>query len=162
VGEWVPPVAGRSEPIFLNGNAWERTADRIQRYDEFDTRPSWVYLESDLAPGHEFTFPIVGPFYEDTFVDARILPSGDVVTPAGSFHAVECVYLVDLGVIEMRDPFGNRYRRNSFYGAVAYAPSIGPVASYEWRSLYQELDFSPFRAADFAIALKDWVSPASP
>ena len=56
------------------------------------------------------------------------------VTALGNIpRSIEVLYMVDYGVSEATDQFGNPigYSGAFGYGAITYAPRVGPVASYE-------------------------------
>jgi len=159
-----PPAELRTaeNPLFLSGYAWERTPDRIQGYGDLDAQPSWRYLDSDLSPGHEFTFQLLPSLSDDIFLHGRVLPWRRVETPAGAFLVVECLYVVDYGLTESRDELGNvrGYLGAFSYGTVAYAPDVGPVASYERELVQTGMPLTP-GAGDFTISLKGWAQPTS-
>ena len=120
-------------PILLHGYAWEKTEDHIGTYNDIDMLLAYKYLESDLDPGHEFTFQLVPLLADDVFLHCRILrrfsyrlDSGDKAT------AIECLYLIDYGIAEMRtiyDPVA--YFGGFVYGTITYVMDVGPVYCYE-------------------------------
>jgi hypothetical protein len=127
--EWAGPF-----PIFVSGYAWEKTRDRIGGYGDLDRELSWMYLESRLTPGHEFSLQLVPSIANNVFLHARILPRRSVETTAGRYrNVVECLYVVDFGVSEATNGVGEPlgYYGVFNYGTVAYAPEVGPVDSYE-------------------------------
>jgi hypothetical protein len=120
-------------PLFLQANAWERTDTWIGKYGDEGSDLAWKFLESDLEPGHEFTHALtwVG---NDVFLHCRILHELTIETEIGSYgKAIECVYLVDMGIWVAVDIFGEviGWSRPFEYGLVTYAPTVGPVRSYE-------------------------------
>jgi hypothetical protein len=120
----------------LHGYAWEKTARWIGTYGDVDTLLAWKFLTSALAPGSEFTHPLVPSLATDVWLHGRILDRQRVRTPAGTFeNAVVCAYLIDFGMAELTDESGNfmGYTRMFNYGSVAYVNTVGPVACYERR-----------------------------
>ena len=117
-------------PLYLFGYAWEKTDAYIGSYGDLNTLLSWLYLEADLTPGHEFTIQLVPDLADDVFLHARVLADKAVTTDLGTVaHAIEVLYEVDYGVGEVFLPLG--YTRTFDYGTITYAPGIGPVATYE-------------------------------
>jgi hypothetical protein len=125
------------EPVFLDGYAWAKTPVNIGGYGALDRNLSWLYLEARLRPGHAFILPLVPSIAHDVFLYGLMLPNRRVLTPAGEFTAVTCLYLIDYGIAEATDTTGNPlgYWRTYEYGLVAYAPGVGPVFAYERRML---------------------------
>lgn len=125
------------EPVFLDGYAWAKTPLNIGGYGALDRNLSWLYLEARLRPGHAFILPLVPSLAHDVFLHGLMLPRRSVLTPAGEFTAVVCLYLIDYGISEATDATGNPlgYWRTYDYGLVAYAPEVGPVFGYERRML---------------------------
>lgn len=120
--------------LFLFGYAWIRTSSWIGSYGDVDTLLAWKYLTANLTPGSEFTHQLVPSLATDVFLHGRILTPQNIVTPAGTFrHATVCLYLVDYGISQGRDEYGNPtgYSREYSYGTVTYVDGVGPVASYE-------------------------------
>ena len=141
-GRW--PDAGRiatapratavDQPLFLFGYAFEKTRDYIGNYGDLNLDLSWKYLESDLRPGAEFSMQLVPDLADDVFLHVRVLQEATVTTALGSIpHAIKVLYLVDYGVSEASDLFGNPVGYLGYYGyaTITYAPRVGPVASYE-------------------------------
>lgn len=125
------------KPLFLHGYAWEKTDEWIGGYGDIDKLLAWKYLEADLGVGHEFTHQLLPSFADDVFLHARILTHGTYRTEAGTFQkAVECLYLLDYGVwaaVGEGDPDPIGYQRLFDYATIVYAPTVGPIYSYERR-----------------------------
>ena len=125
--------AGR-EPLFLHGYAWEKTDRRIGGYGDLSRELSWLYLEADVRPGHEFTLQLVPDLTDDVFLHGLLLDRAVVTTPAGTFRGcVVCLYVVDYGVSRFTNDWGGTlgYVRTFDCGTIAYAAGVGPVHSYE-------------------------------
>jgi hypothetical protein len=123
-------------PLYLHGYAFTKTMDYIGGYGDVDTDLSWKFLESDISPGHEFVFQLVPGLADDVFLHSRILGQVDFRTEAGTFeNCVECLYMIDYGISEATDEQGNPlgYFTYHDYGTIVYAPTVGPIYSYEWR-----------------------------
>jgi hypothetical protein len=121
-------------PLLLHGYAWRKTDTWIGTYGDIDTLLAWKFLEWPLTSGHEFTHQLVPGLADDVFEHCRILPSLSVQTEAGLFcRTIECLYVIDYGVLCETDLEGNPigYLRFFDYGTVVYAPTVGPVYSYE-------------------------------
>ena len=121
-------------PLFLFGNAFEKTREYIGSYGDLNLDLAWKYLESDLRPGSEFSMQLIPDLADDVFLHVRVLNVGTVVTALGSFpRAIEVLYFVDYGVNEETDGLGNPIGFSGAfgYGTITYAPRVGPVASYE-------------------------------
>jgi hypothetical protein len=122
--------------LFLFGYAWKRTSEWIGSYGDVDTLLAWKYLTKNLTPGSEFLHRLVPSLAPDVFLRGRILERQTVQTLAGTFtDAVVCLYSVDYGISPAINGADDTtgYSRYYSYGTVAYADSVGPVASYERR-----------------------------
>jgi hypothetical protein len=123
-----------ADPLFLHGGAWEKTEEWIGTYGDIDTLLAWKFLETELSPGHEFTFQLVPSLANNVFLHARVRRLTSVQTPVGTFEkALELVYMVDFGLSIFSTVFqpDNVFMRMITYGNVIYAPTAGPVMSYE-------------------------------
>jgi len=121
-------------PLLLHGGAWEKTASHLGMYGELDTNLAWLFLTSNLSPGSEFSLPLVPSVADDAMLYGRVHRRVAVETEIGTFaKALDCLYIIYFGVAEMRDTGGQLlgYVRTFDYGRVIYAPTIGPVYSYE-------------------------------
>jgi hypothetical protein len=120
-------------PNLLHGYAWEKTEDHIGTYSDLDTLLAYKYLESNLNPGHEFTFQLVPTLASDVFLHCRILRQYSYRFDNGERKtAVECLYLIDYGVAEMRTPYDPVAYFGGFdYGSVTYVKDVGPVHCLE-------------------------------
>jgi len=123
-----------SPPILLHGYIWEKTREHIGTYGDFDLSLAWKFLESNVSPGHEFTFQLVPALADDVFLHALVLPARYANRPPVALAAVEVLYVIDFGVSEATDQSGQplRFFRFYSYGTVTYAPGVGPVASVEY------------------------------
>jgi hypothetical protein len=138
-------------PTFLHGGAWEKTGEEIVTYGAFDTLPHWKFLEANLAVGHEFTHEI---FSGGPVLHCRILRRVDFETEIGVFEkAIECLYMVDSGILTFMGEYGPiGWSRFFEYGTVVYAPTVGPVYSYE-RLFVQPGDPPDAGFADVTVSL---------
>ena len=119
-------------PVFLHGGIWEKTAGYIGTYGDVDTLLAWKFLESDISAGHEFIFQLVPSLASNVFLHCKVLGHSTIETGHGTYkRAVECLYIVDYGLITMETIYGTRYSRVYDYSTITYAPGIGPVLSYE-------------------------------
>ena len=126
-------------PLFLFGYAWEKTREYIGSYGDLNTLLSWKYLEADLEPGHEFTIQLVPDLADDVFLHARVLSERTATTVLGDHpHSIDVLYVVDYGVSAQTDEDGNLmgYTHPFDYGTIAYAPRVGPIATYERNLVY--------------------------
>ena len=123
-------------PLLLHGYAWAKTADWIGGYGDIDTLLAWKFLEADLAPGANFRFQLLPSVADDIYLHALVLSQRSVTTELGTFEkCVECLYMIDYGVSGLTDNTGQEigFFRTFDYGTIVYAPTIGPVSSYERR-----------------------------
>jgi hypothetical protein len=121
-------------PLFLFGYAFEKTREYIGSYGDLNLDLSWKYLESNLQPGSEFSMQLVPDLADNVFLHVRVLRELTASSALGNLpRAIEVLYVVDYGVSEATDDLGNPigYFSAFGYGAVTYAPRVGPVASYE-------------------------------
>lgn len=128
------PLGEPSPHLFLSGGAWRKTASAILGYGDFDTLPSWKYLDSNIVPGAQFTLQLIPSLASDVFLHGRIAGRKSVTTPSGTYpNAIECEYMVNYGIAAMTDDQGGLlgYQRSVSYGTVAYVDSLGPVACSE-------------------------------
>jgi hypothetical protein len=127
--EIIPP-----DPLLLHGYAWEKTGEWIGTYGDLDTLLAWKYLEANLEVEHEFTHQLVPAIADDAFLHCRILSQLDFETDVGVFEkAIECLYVVDYGIWTIPGVGGKTigWSRTIDYGVVVYAPTVGPIYSYE-------------------------------
>ncbi len=130
LGDWCAVL----RPLLIHGGIWERAEGWIGTYGDLDRALAWKFLESDLSIGHEFTFQLLPSLVEDVFLHCRIVGVSIVETGVGVFkNALECIYLIDYGIMAVRDQHGDPvgYCRPCGYGKVYYVPDIGPVYAYE-------------------------------
>ncbi len=122
----------RRTPIILHGGIYEKTEDYIGTYGDVDTFLAWKFLESEISTGHEFTFQLIPSLAGDIFMHCKVLGRGTVETEYGTYkNAVECLYIIDMGMGEMNRIDGTFYFRYYEYGTITYAPGTGPIMSYE-------------------------------
>jgi hypothetical protein len=121
-------------PTLLHGGIWEKVDEYIGTYGDLDTDLAWKFLESDISTGHEFSFQLVPSIASDVFLHCKVLGQGTVETSYGTYKkAVECLYIIDYGLSSTETIDGTRYWRVYEYGTITYAPTVGPVLSYERR-----------------------------
>ncbi|UCH83030.1 MAG: hypothetical protein JSW50_11230 [Candidatus Latescibacterota bacterium] len=121
-------------PYLLRGGAWEKTAEWIGLYDDLSARLAWKFLAEDITVGSEFSYQLIPDFSDDTFLHGRVYRQTSVETEIGTFEkALDCLYILDFGISTVTDLQGEvvGYMRSFDYGRVIYAPTIGPVYSYE-------------------------------
>lgn len=121
-------------PLLLGGGAWKKESQSIGLYGEMDQNLAWLYLTSHLSPGSEFSLPLLPWLSDEAALYTRVHRRIDVETPVGTFaKALDCLYIVDYGIVYLSDGQGQDlgYLRMILYGRVIYAPTIGPVYSYE-------------------------------
>ena len=123
-----PPIG--LNPIFLHGGAWRKTDDWIGTYDDLDAQPSWRFLEGDTRPGSKFTFQLFPGLAEDIFLHVVVRGEINIETPVGTFtDALDVVYMIDFGIKIVPEVLG--FSRVISFGNIVYAPTVGPVKSYE-------------------------------
>jgi hypothetical protein len=124
----------QSMPYLLHGGAWEKTAEWIGLYNDLGARLAWKFLAEDITVGSEFSYQLIPDFSDDTFLHGRVYRQTSVETEIGTFEkALDCLYILDFGISTVTDLQGEvvGYMRSFDYGRVIYAPTIGPVYSYE-------------------------------
>lgn len=116
-------------PSLLHGYAWEKTEDYIGSYADLDTFLAYKYLESNLNPGHDFTFQLVPSLASDVFLHCRILRRFSYTLEGGERGtAIECLYLIDYGIAEIRTIYDPEAYFTLFdYGTIIYVMDVGPV-----------------------------------
>ena len=123
-----------SDPLLIHGGVWEKTTRWIGTYGDIDELLAWKFLTDELRPGNEFVHQLIPSLADDVFLHCRIERELTVETNEGDVaKAIECLYLVDLGVSPVFNPGGNQgeYARPIIYGSVIYAPNVGPVYCHE-------------------------------
>lgn len=121
-------------PILMGGYAFEANDDGIYGYGDLNTDYSWLYLESDLSVGHEFSIQLVPDLVDDIFLDGRIWSIGDLEVNGRTYEScVECFYVIDFGITIATDEEGNVLfsARSYLFGSVHYAPGFGPVLCHQ-------------------------------
>lgn len=108
--------------------------DEIAAYRDTPAMRAWLYAEPDLTPGHAWRLQLIPDVADSVFLDASVIGSTDVTTPAGSFAATLRVrYDVDYGWLDATDSLGavvGRTRART-RGEMFYAPGVGPVLARE-------------------------------
>ena len=125
-----------SYSVLLNGEfAWLETADEIAawRCNLANTR-SWRWLVSNLTIGNTFTLQLIPDVANDVFLHGTIAAIEPATVPAGTYPGcVRVDYVIDYGTSECVDqnglPLGS-YRAET-RGYIRYAPTVGPVESFE-------------------------------
>jgi hypothetical protein len=125
-----------SYALLLGGEfAWLKTAGEIAawRCNLANTR-SWRWLVSDLTIGNTFTLQLVPDLASNVFLHGTIAAIEPATVPAGTYNnCVRVDYVIDYGTSECVDgggvPVGTS--RSETRGYVRYAPSVGPVESFE-------------------------------
>src|SRR5262245_17866836 len=72
------------QPNFLDGYAWEKSAEHIGGYGDVSTHLSWLYLES-TREGDAFTLQLLPELVSDAFLHGLVLGRRTIQTPAGEF-----------------------------------------------------------------------------
>lgn len=136
-----PEVAARAQsladaatPYFLGGYAFAAEEDGYFGYGDLDTEHSWIYLQGDLAVGSQFSLQLIPDLADDVWLHGRVWSIEDRSLGGALYrNALECMYLVDLGVQTLTDEGGNPIGTSHayIYGATTFAPGVGPVASRE-------------------------------
>jgi hypothetical protein len=125
-------------PTFLFGGAFEKSDAYTGLYGDLDLDLAWKYLEENLDIGHEFTLQLVPSLANDVYLRARVHEKRFIDSGMGApFHALEVIYMIDFGILEILDLGGNHigYSRAFSVGNVVYIADVGPVWSEE-RNLY--------------------------
>ena len=123
-----------ANPVFIHGGAWLKTEEEIVKFGDLSPLPSWQFLTDQLSPGDEFTFQLAEGFVDDIYLYCRVDRVLTVETQAGNFKkAIDCLYIIDYGVSALSSSQGEiiGYFRSVDAGRVIYAPTVGPVYSYE-------------------------------
>jgi hypothetical protein len=121
-------------PIFLHGGAWEKSSSGIVMYGPFDQDPAWRYLTSNLRVGSSFSLQLLPGIAPNAYLHGTVYRQISAETELGTFKkALDCLYIVDYGITAVTDLQGEimGYVRNMALGRVIYAPTVGPVYSYE-------------------------------
>jgi len=131
-------IARINPPIFLDGYAFSAEDDGIFGYGDVDAEHSWIYLPADLEVGTEFSIQLLPSISDDLFLYGSIWSIGDLVKDGISYRNVlECMYAIDLGMVNIVDEEGNLIGEfhSYMYGSIHYAPGFGPIKSLERRYL---------------------------
>jgi hypothetical protein len=153
------PSGGFAEPRFVHPGLWRRTAKWIGSHDpaDTDTFPDWIFLEADLRPGSSFSMPLVPGLAPEVTLNARVVRSLSLQTPAGYFTgAIEVHYFIDYGVFSARDDAGAflGWGRQFTCGSVIYVPGVGPVRDDERGLLFAGASRRP-GSGDLLLVLTD-------
>jgi hypothetical protein len=125
-------------PMLVHGGDWEKTLTYIGTYSGVEPRLSWKFLTKYLHAGSTFSYQLWPTLYPDVVLRCRVYRTTTVTTAAGTFmKALDCLYTLDYGITTAIDDYGNPigYLRTFDYGRVIYVPEVGPVYSYERRSV---------------------------
>lgn len=121
--------------ILLGEAAYRKTVDEVAAYRrDQEAMISWLWLVSDLTIGNTFELQLVPDLADDVWLYGTIAAWEDVSVPAGLFE--DCLrvdYLIEYGEIVCTDEFGSESGafRSETFGHVHYAPSVGPIESFE-------------------------------
>lgn len=124
------------DAILLGGDfAYRKSISEIAawRCNLANTR-AWLWLVSNLSPGHQFQLQLVPDLASDVFLHGTIGAVEPVAVPAGAFPFCQRVdYLVDYGLGSCTDENGTPLGtyRSVTRGAVWYVAGVGPVKSTE-------------------------------
>ncbi len=144
-------------PYLIHGGIWEKNDEWIGTYCYIDTNLCWKFLEEDLAPGNEFTHQLIPALTDDTFLHCKVLRMTNIRMDGHVYpNALECVYILEYGPFAFRTPSGDPYGwcRLYDYGVVIYAPTVGPIYSYE-RVLVEAGDGESPGVGDRTLVLTD-------
>jgi hypothetical protein len=134
-------------PVLLGGYAFAAEDTGYYSYGDVDTIHSWTYLERSLRPGTEFSLQLVRPLADDVWLHGRIWSVGDRSFGGRTWRsAVECVYLVDMGLQQVVDENGELLGegRSLIWGRIWYVQDVGPVAFQERSSFYGGTAYEPW------------------
>jgi hypothetical protein len=125
-----------SYALLLGGEfAWLKTAGEIVawRCNLANTR-AWRWLVSDLTIGNTFTLQLIPDLASNVFLHGTIAAIEPAAVPAGTYTGcVRVDYVIDYGTNQCTDQNGNPQgtSRSETRGYVRYAPTVGPVQSFE-------------------------------
>lgn len=134
-------------PALLGGYAFAAEDTGYFSYGDVDTIHSWTYLERSLRPGTEFSLQLVRPLADDVWLYGRIWSVGDRSFGGRTWRsAVECMYLVDMGLQQMVDENGDPLGegRSYIYGRIWYVQDVGPVAFQERSHFFLRTAYDPY------------------
>jgi len=149
-------------PNLIHGGVWEKTTEWIGIYNDLSSRLAWKFLPEDITVGSEFSYQLIPEFTDHTFLHGRVHRQFDVETEIGTFEkALDCLYILDWGISAVSDIQGQivGYIRTFDYGRVIFAPTIGPVYSYERWTVEPGTPPTP-GLADFTTSLIGTTIPA--
>jgi len=127
-------LAAATAPFFLGAYAFAYEDSGYYGYGDLNTEHAWTYLEGDLSVGSEFALQLVSDLTDDVWLYGRIWSIEDREIAGVTWsHALESMYVVDLGVQIVTDDEGNQigYFRSYMYGTTIFVPDVGPVACHE-------------------------------
>jgi len=104
------------------------------------------YLLDSLEVGTEFSQQLLPALTDDLWLHARIWNRGPLSVGGRSFtDVVECLYVVDMGVMQVIDEMGTVLGtyRPYYVGSTFYAPEVGPVAVRERQLVAPQVDWAP-------------------
>ncbi len=127
--------AGASSGLVIYDEGLLRVAPtEAAYYLDAPARRTWLFLDSDLAPGHAFRMQLVPTLADSVFLDGTVVGLVDLSTPEGSFAASLLVrYFVDYGWADFPDSTGTVVGRvrGATHGEIFFAPGVGPVLARE-------------------------------
>jgi hypothetical protein len=122
--------------FFLGAYAFAAEDSGYFGYGDLNTQHAWVYLEGDLEVGSTFSLQLVPDLTDDVWLYGEIWSVGDREVGGVQYaNVVECMYLVDMGIANVTDAYGNPEGefRSYMYGVTLFVPELGPVACQERR-----------------------------
>lgn len=122
--------------FFLGAYAFAAEDDGYYGYGDLNTEHAWTYLEGPLAGGATWTLQLVPDLADDIWLHGYIWSVEDVALGGRTWHhAVDVLYLVDMGLQMVTDESGNIIGefQSYMYGHTVFAPEVGPVACIERR-----------------------------
>jgi hypothetical protein len=127
-------LADAREPFFLGAYAFAFEDSGYFGYGDLDDHHSWVYLAGDLEVGSEFSLLLAPELIDDVWLYGKIWSVGDRIVDGVIWHdVVECLYAVDLGIVQATGEDGDLLgtARNYYYGTTLFVPAVGPIACDE-------------------------------
>ena len=122
-------------PLLLGGGCWEKASQYIALYGDLDQHISWYFFNELLAVGHSFAHQLVPMLADDIWLRTRIMGETSYQVDGVTYqHALDVMYVVDMGVQTATDESGEivHHNRSYIYGNIIYVPGVGPVALHQW------------------------------
>jgi hypothetical protein len=120
--------------FFLSAYVFSAEESGIYGYGDVTTGPAWTYLEGDLEPGSSWSLQLVPGVADDIWLYGQVRSVGDWTEGDRTWNnAVECFYLVDLGLQAQTTEGGDLLGVYQSYmiGVTVFVPGVGPVACHE-------------------------------